>query len=245
MPYKNYNPLLPFLDPEFDPNHPIHGIALPPDDPYLPRSKSETRRLLKAATEEAIQNYSPSHVLRSYEIDTFRKDQYDAIMALRLGPKWPSDAARERVESRPSGKIVYLTESVREAQSPWSESDDPYRTDFRQFAVRRLHLNYLRFHESTDEEEEPDASRDPVDTPEPDVCWIMEYTETECNNIRRALAHALGLYPAATDNTTSAYNEEIAWRYERRLKSRCRRRNKKCIRPSHIELFTQCGRLLP
>lgn len=240
---------LPFLDPKLNPDHPINHLPPLPEDPYLPYGKRERARLLNQQLESALASYVPPHVVRSFETDKYRADQYSAIMDLRLGPKFPSGGPVDK-PSLHSLKDRYpndqhLRESITSLikASPYDSHAEFERTDFRQFAVVRLHLGYHRFHLSTDPEGDEIGDLPSIHPDE--VCWIMEYTETECSTIRRQIAHALGLYPAVADEESSAYDEEIAYRYDRRLKARCRRRNTRCIRPAHIELFTQCGRLLP
>lgn len=241
-------PILPFLDPDFDANHPIHHIKPIPEDPYAPLTKSQKKRILAAQLDQAMSEYTPPHVVRSWEANKFRAEKHWEILALKLsddeyerdGLPTPLARAREDFERRENSNDSSATRRLILQDNPLELEDSE---DFRRFAVHILRLGYHRFHLSTNDDFEPSA--DPVDTPEPDICWIMEYTEGECSTIRRQLSHLIGLYPATTDETIEAYDDEIASRYYRRLKSRCRRRNTRCIRPSHIEIFTQCGRILP
>lgn len=242
-------PTLPFLDPAFDPNHPAHGLPPLPEDPHAPLGKRQRARLLREQLEVALASYSHPHVVRSWEMDKYREGRYHEVMALEL----PDQSYEE-------GGVPTLLTTAREAFSArenprdssatrrFSVDHNPYETaehhDFRRFALHELHLGYHRFHPSTD----PAAGEigDDPDTVHPDeVCWIMEYTPNECTTIRRQIAHILGLYPAAADPESTAYDEEIAWRYYRRLKTRCRRRSIRCVRPSHIEIFTPCGHIMP
>lgn len=209
-------PILPHLDPKFNPDHPVNHQPKIEDDPYLPLGKRNRQRLEAEALEKALESYSPPHVLRSWEVDTKRNEQRQRILSLTLPPKMGSNID-DLLGHRP-----------------------PEALDFRQMAATRLHLGYNRFHAFGTLPDEDDPT-----VPPEDICWIMEYTENECNTIRRKLAHAIGEFPAVTDKETSAYNYELAFRYERRLYARCRRRNKRCIRPSHIEIFTSSFDVLP
>lgn len=225
MPVKTGFPPLPYLDPQLNPDHPDNKPIIIDEDPYLPLGKRERNRRMKIAREAALETYEPPHVLRSWETHAFRAAQRRMIFGLILPPKTVHD-------------YEDLLPNPNRRSQPNEE-----QTDFRAFAVHNLHLGYNRFHASQGEPHVPSEETDVV--PPEDVCWIMEYTYTECNNIRRQLAYAIGEYPAVTDQENPSYIEDIAWRYDRRLYCRCRRRNKRCIRPSHIEIFTSLGHVLP
>lgn len=215
---RNGFPILPYLDPQFNPNHPLNNPPHIEEDPYLPMSKQQRQRLEKEAMERALRDYLPPHVPRSWEHDSSRAYKRAQILSLTLPPK----------DSRSYSDLL-----------PHRHMPVP-DTDFRRFASIYLHLNYHRFHAFGEDAHEVDIPEDPND-----ICWIMEYTETECNAIRRKLAFALGEFPAVIDPKLTIYNEEIASRYHRRLYSRCRRRERRCIRPSHIEIFTSSFDVLP
>jgi len=225
----------PFLDPAEDPNHPLNRVYKIKEDPYLPLGKRERRQLEREAYEEALANYTPAHVIRSYETDPERAATYALIMSLELYP------------SRPSGELVDLNppRSPNGSFRPKSKSRGDDERDFRDFAHKRLHVNYNRIHASHGDPRWPSAERPDIAPDE--VCWIMEYSMRECNTTRRQLAHALGLFPAVIDPTNQFYDEEMFIRYNegRRLLCRCRRRNTSCIRPSHIEIFTASKLVLP
>lgn len=237
MPYKTDFPPFPYLDPEFNPDHPIHHMSPLKEDPYLPLSPREKKKLEREALEHAIANWIPPHVPRSWETDTDRAVARQEIMRMTLSPKWVEEdellLPKSANDSSPSRKLNRQMQEV-----------DQSRTSFRRFAARRLHLGYNRFHASHGEPELPSEEFDP-DIAETDICWIMEYTVNECNTIRRKIGLLIGEFPAVADEFNPAYDAEIAWRYERRLYCRCRRRNKRCVRPSHIEVFTSTGDVLP
>src|SRR3954453_16556025 len=112
MPYKSAFPILPFLDPALDPDHPARGITLPPEDPYLPLKKSEKRRIFKELTEQAIANYEPKHVVRSYEADSTRRETHDFILGLRLIPKDEIGASRTAVDRPLPRNVVRFTPAI-------------------------------------------------------------------------------------------------------------------------------------
>lgn len=240
VPYKNHTPPIPFLDPALDPNHPLNNPPTIPEDPYLPLRKRERLRREQAAVEEALRLYTPPHVLRSWEVDDYRAEWRRDILNLQLSPR-PVDLVYRH--GKPGADGLDHKRSINQPNFHPAVDD---HTDFRRFAEKRLHLGYWRFHHSTDSSE-PNETRDPVDTPPDLVCWIMEYTLPECNTIRRQLANAMGIFPAAIDKQTSLYNEDLDYRYGygRRLLCRCQRWNKRCIRPSHIIVTTFNNILLP
>lgn len=238
MPIKTSFPPLPYLDPKYVSDHPANRMPEIKEDPYLPLSKREKARLEKEALEKAMAEWSPPHVLRSWETDVARADQRARILSLVLHPKEPQFydlTPKNPYDSSLSRNADHLL---------YDPARDDGKNDFRQFAHKRLHLGYHRFHASHGEPLLPSEENDPNIPPE-EICWIMEYTLNECNIIRRQIAHAMGLFPAAVDPENQFYDEEVAWRYERRLYCRCRRRNKQCVRPSHIEIFTSQLQLLP
>lgn len=240
--------ILPYLDPEYDPNHPIHRLPPLSEDPHAPLGKRERKRLLDLQLQSALDSYTPPHVIRAWEVDAFRGKRHDEVLALRLshgdytkdGLLSPIGQSRRQFEQRYS---LHDSSASRRGQSPYEPSEDPDHNDFRQFAVSALHLGYHRFHPSTSPEDSEIG--DPLTTPPDEVCWIMEYTIHECTVIRRQIAHILGLYPAVMDKDTDAYDDDVAWKYERRLHARCRRFNKRCIRPAHITIFTASGSSIP
>lgn len=235
MPYKTNFPLLPFLDPRYDTNHPQNHIKPIVEDPYLPLKPLERQKLQREAMKEALANYTPSHVPRSWETDSFRANRHQEILAFVLHPR-PANLNYRPNNPRDSS-LSRLT------NSPYDPNSDQDLIDFRRFAEKRLHLGYWRFHPST--EPQDDEIGDPPETAPEEICWIMEYRPTECNTIRRQIALALGLFPASIDPENQFYNEEMEYSYNRRLLTRCRRRHKFCVRPSHIEIFTSSGLLLP
>lgn len=239
MPSKNRFPILPYLDPSLDPDHPSNKLPQIKEDPHLPYGKRERKRLEQEALEKALEEYTPPHVTRSWETDVFRADQRKKILALILHPKAVVDTDELRFRNPQDSSLSRAL-----SKALYDPTRDEDHTDFRRFAHQRLHLGYNRFHASHGEPDFPSEEEDPAIPPE-DICWIMEYTENECNIIRRKIANALGIFPAATDPDNQFYDEDIAWRYDRRLYARCRRRNKRCIRPSHIEIFTSQFQVLP
>lgn len=239
MSSKNRFPLLPYLDPQWNPDHPLNHIPPIREDPYLPLSAREKRRIREAQEEEAMKDYEPSHVLRSYEADDYRKAQHDKLISMVLHPKALVDLDDIRFRNPNDSSL-----SKRVSKSLYDPERDKDNTDFRQFLTKRLHLGYNRFHATHGEPYFPSEEQVVPIAPE-DICWIMEYTEGECNRVRRKIALLMGLFPAAVDEDSPLYVEEIAWRYERRLYARCRRRNKRCIRPGHIEIFTSSFDVLP
>lgn len=240
--------LLPFEDPELAVDHPSKGLPPIPEDPYAPLGKRERNRLEKIQMEEALKNWTPAHVVQSWEVDAARKKKHDEVLKFKLswgdydkdGLPSPILTSREEFERR---WCPQDSSSSRRAQSPYNAEFDPDHDDFRQFAVHTLHLGYHRFHPSTDpwpgEKEEEEGIQ------EDQICWIMEYTERECAIIRRQIAQIIGVFPAVTDKETTAYDDDMAFRYERRMLTRCCRLNKKCIRPSHIRIFTPSGTVIP
>ena len=220
---RNGNTVLPYMDPQFNPDHPLNHLPPIVEDPALPLNKRERERLSRERFQTAMNSYVPNHVLRSWENDDFRKERREHILRLVLPPKMSNgfDDLNPKTAS-PSGNPL-----------------DP-ELDFRRFAVMPLHLGYNRFHAFGTEPGEDEILEDPDD-----ICWIMEYTFRECNTIRRKIAFALGEFPAVIDQNNSLYDPELAWRYDRRLYCRCRRRNTYCIRPSHIEIFTSSFEILP
>jgi hypothetical protein len=230
MPYKTSFPPLPYLDPEFNPDHPLNQPIKIKDDPHLPYGKRQLRRMEKEARAEALAKWQPPHVPRSYDTDPDRAETRREVLSLTLSPRPPLD-----FRPRPSD-YRYLSDD--------SPNLLPGSLDFRRFAYERLHLGPHRIHASHNEPHLPSEELDPALPPE-EYCWILEYTYNEANTIRRRLAHFMGLYPAVTDPDNPFYSEELAWRYDRRLYCRCRRRNRLCIRPSHIEIFTSTLDLLP
>lgn len=239
MPAKNRFPILPYLDPKLNPDHPENNPPEIKEDPWLPFSKRERTRLEKEVLAQAMENYSPPHVPRSWETDAYRAEQRKNLLEMVLLPKNLDDFA-DLVPKNPYDSSV----SRKISRSLYVPNDEKTRRDFRQFAAKRLHLGYNRFHASHGDPNVPSEEADPALPPE-EICWIMEYTYNECNNIRRQIAQVLGIFPAVTDPSNQFYDEEIAWRYERRLYARCRRRNQHCIRPSHIEIFTSSFKVLP
>lgn len=247
MPTKGFL-TIPFLDPKLDPNHPIHRMPPLKEDPHAPLGKRQRARILKEQLEEAIASYTPPHVPRSWEVDSFRSNRYHEVMALELSDdEYDRDGLPSLLTQARLDFAERSSEKDSSASRRFTVDHNPYETpehnDFRRFAMHELHLGYHRFHLST--HPTPGEIGDSVDTPPEEVCWIMEYTDHECMIIRRKIALILGVYPAATDPTIDAYDEEIAWRYERRLHTRCRRRSTRCIRPSHIEIFTPGGQIVP
>ena len=242
MPRKSQWPTLPYLDPEFTPDHPANNPPRIPQDKYLPMGKRELQRLERSALDEAIQRWTPPHVPRLWEVDSHRAAIRQKIFSLYLSPKLPeySDLIPEKSHDSSASR--------RGPVSP-----DP--TDFRDFAHKSLSLGFYRFHASHGDPNLPSEEvsmqqygpDDPAHDafPPEDICWIMEYSNNECNVIRRKLAQAMGEFPAVIDEESPLYDPEIAWRYEHRLYCRCRRRNKQCIRPSHIEIFTSSFDVLP
>lgn len=231
MPYKNHFPILPFLDPQFDPNHPANHVPEIVEDPYAPLSDRQRKQLQEEKLEEALLDYQPSHVLRSWETNTFRAERRKEILSFTL-PHRPSN-------------LVYRIKDPKfhsVAQPQFDINTESY-TDFRRFAERTLHLGYWRFHPST--EPQDDEPPEQPDLPPEEICWIMEYRLTECNTIRRKIANMIGAFPAAMDPTNQLFDEEIEWRYRRRLFVRCHRWNKRCVRPSHIVVSTYNNILLP
>jgi len=225
--------ILPFLDPQFNPDHPANNPPKIENDKYLPYGKRELKKMEKAALDEAIQSWTPPHVLRLYETDVERARTRSTILALHLSPRIPDFADLIPANKHDSSHSRALS------------TEDP--TDFRNFAHTFLHLGFHRFHiYGTDPDEAESLSSDTQDSHDPSgVCWIAEYTEGECNIIRRTIAFAMGEFPSVLDPDSSLYDYEIAFRYERRLYCRCRQRDRKCVRPSHIEIFTSTGQLLP
>lgn len=242
--------MLPFLDPQFDPNHPIHSLPPIQEDPYAPLSKRVRKQILEKQLNDALTAYVTPHVIRSWEVDKWREIRRNEILTMKLswgdygrdGLPSPIKISRDAFLARYNLKDSSAT---RRTSSPYDSHRDPEHDDFRQFAVANLHLGYHRFHPSTVHDPETDELLDSVDIAEPEICWIMEYTEHESMIIRRQLARLIGIYPAAVDQETDAYDEEIAFRYDKRLKVRCRRRTKRCIRPSHLEIFASNGQVLP
>lgn len=237
MPIKTDFPMLPFLDPALDPLHPIHHVPEIEEDPYLPLSKRDRQQLEREMLDKALAEYTPPHVPRSWETDPKRATVHRQIMALELYPSLIPGSLNEELIP-PRGKDgTYAPKTG--AKTRFSEDSK----DFRQFASTKLHLGYNRFHASHGDPRW-ESNEDPG-IPPGDICWLMEYSLRECNTIRRQIAHALGLFPAVTDITNPFYDEEMAYKYERRLLARCCRRNTRCIRPSHIEIFTSNKMVLP
>lgn len=239
MPVKNRFPVLPYMDPDFDKNHPLNHLPPIPEDPLFPMTPREKERLEREQAERAMLDYKPSHVLRSYESDDEVEAQRTRILGFVLHPKAVVDLDDLRFRSPNDSS---LSKAI--SKQLYDPSRDVEHTDFRQFLVKSYHLGYNRFHATHGESNFPSEEDDPDIDPE-HICWIMEYTEGECNIVRRKLAKLMGEFPASVDLKNSLYDEEVAWRYERRLYVRCRRRNKRCIRPSHIEVFTSAFRTLP
>lgn len=218
--------VLPYLDPEFSPTHPANNPPVIEEDKYLPLSKRRRAQLEQEALAEALQEWTPPHVLRLYETDAERARRRTNILSLHLSPKLPelSDLIPQNKHDSSLSRTL--------------STSDP--TDFRNFAHDYLHLGFHRVHAFGTLPEEDDTS-----VPPEEICWIMEYTTSECNVIRRRLAWAMGEFPAVIDQDSPLYDGEVAWRYERRLYCRCRRRTQSCIRPSHVEIFTSTGPILP
>lgn len=236
---RNGNVILPHLDPKFNPSHPFHSQPPIDEDPYFPLSPSQRKRLERRRLEEALAEWDPPHVTRSYENDSVRATRRLEILRLDLSPR-PKNT-KDLIPSSPNDSSL----SRRASQDFVLSADE---TDFRTFAVERLHLGYHRLHHSNDASCPTEfvlETLDDPDIPPEDICWILEYTENECNIIRRKLAGGLGLFPAVIDPKNPIHDPEIAWRYDRRLYARCRRKSKRCIRPSHIEIFTSTFAVLP
>lgn len=232
--------LLPFEDPDFVPEHPIHHQKPIEQDPYDPLRKGELKRLEAEQLQKDLENWQIPHVVQSWEVDALRAKKHKEVLSFQLNNGTVDQAlalrqSQEQFELRTSKNDSSAT---RGSRSPHDPNKDVDHTDFRQFAVHSLRLGYHRFHLSTEEEPDPNI-------PEPDICWIMEYTEHECNIIRRQIARIIGVYPAVTDSETKAYDYEIAFRYDRRMQARCCMGNKRCVRPSHIRIVTTGGRLIP
>jgi hypothetical protein len=225
MPYKSDRSPLPFLDPKLNPTHPLNNPPSIDEYPHLPLGKRLRRQMEQEAIEKALASWSPDHVRRSWEADPTQAEQYRRILSYSL---------------------------------------DNGERNFRKFAVMNLRLGYDRFHLSTTPAEtllqinnnskyvDTEAQRlnasetpDPPDLPEPEVCWIMEYSLNECNIIRRKLALAMGLFPAVADPDSPEFDDDLQWAYDRRLYTRCHRLHKRCIRPSHIEIFASNHQILP
>jgi len=246
MPIKSYQPILPYLDPQFDSTHPSHSLPPIEEDPLLPLGKTRRAKLEKERLDQAIASYSPPHVLRSWETNADRAKKYDELMAMSL-PDRPNDLIYRPSNLHDSSATRFRPTSERESQefSPF---------DFRRFAEVYLHLGYWRIHSASDPTPtipftpamySPHEFQDPTATPPGDICWILEYTDSECRTIRRKLAAVLGLYPAVTDETNQMYDNEQAWRYENRMRCRCRLLTSRCIRPSHLEIFVPTGHTIP
>ena len=237
MPSKNHNVPMPHLDPEFVPEHPANNL---PDFSMIegeyhgearPRTDSERSRAEKEWIKEQMTSWEPPHVIRSWESYDYRKERRETIMSLRLPPR----IIHEYEDlNRTSAFDSSISKQI--AADLYNPMNDPEQLDFRRFANINLRLGYHRFHASTGDPNVPSEELDP-NIPESEICWLMEYTEGECNIIRRKIAHKIGEFPAAIDENSPLYNQELAWRYDRRLYVRCRRKNKKCVRPSHIVLF--------
>lgn len=239
MPIKTDFPVYPFLDPELDPNHPIHNMPPIEEDKFIPLGARERKQLEKAALERALEDYTPPHVRRSWETDHNRDTKRNQILRLVLPLSAPVNRFDHMADRHPNDSSV----SKRLSRMLYDESSDLDHRDFRQFAYSKLRLGYNRFHASYGDPLWP--SDEPDDIPPGEVCWIMEYTYRECNTIRRKLANFMGLFPDVIDPENPFYDPELAWRYDQRLRVRCRRKTQHCIRPSHIEVFTASGIALP
>lgn len=235
MPSKSGFPPLPYLDPEFNPTHP-DNLPVPdlsePNDYYSNLGKRELPKQVLAKREkewrrQALEDWQPPHVQRSWETNIAISDRREQILAMELTPRVQWDH-EDLVPQNPS-----ISKKI--SQAAYDPEKDPDRKDFRRFLNQALNLGYHRFHHEYYNEP----------TPEPDVCWIMEYTPGECNIIRRKLAWLIGEFPAVVDEDNDLYNEELAYRYDRRLYAHCRRGNRMCIRPSHIEILTSQRKPLP
>ena len=232
---------LPYLHPKFTPDHPENQIPdfRVDDGGYWgePRERTERERkkLQKEWLEKAMDEWNPPHVVRSWELDVEIAERRQGILKLVLSPRviHPFERLPEYDENRFKST---LSKEISESLSLNDTELEEGKRNFRQFAHKTLHLGYHRFHASHGEPNIPSEEEDPNISPE-EICWIMEYTENECNIIRRKIASLMGLYPAAMDENSPGYNVIEHGLWENRVYARCRRRNKKCIRPEHIILF--------
>lgn len=162
----------------------------------------------------------------------WENDWYEQQMAVWTPPhvlrSWETDTERAR------RRAIILSMVLHPKERPVIDDPEEHRVDFRMFAKRNLKVAYERIH----------VSEETVETPD-DLCWILEYSEPECNLSRRKIAKMLGEFPAVIDPENAMYDEYMVELYKRRLYCRCTKKNKLCIRPSHVEIFTSQLLLLP
>lgn len=234
---KSVAQILPYASPFYIPDHPYNHIPSfeMEEDPYYAtprrRTEREQRKLQRQWLEKAMSDWTPPHAIRSWETNDEIAERRRWILSLQLSP-------RPRLDYEPLNRANPNDSSIskRIAQELYRPEKDKDRTDFRRFANRALHLGYHRFHASHGEPNLPSEETDPAISEE-DICWVMEYSINECAIVRRKIAEMMGLYPETVDPNNFNYDEDTAEDYRHKLYVRCRRRNKKCIRPSHIILF--------
>lgn len=244
--------LLPFLDPRYVSEHPANHI--PTDIRNEDQKKwlvdltpAQQRREQKKWLDTAMEEWNPPHVLRSWESDPEIAERYIQATTLILPPRTRHPFEDLMVENPKDSSLSRII-----SKESYNPSNDPNNTDFRHFMHMHFHVGYHRFHATHGEPNLPSEETDPNVPPE-DICWIMEYTEIECSIIRRKLAWRMGLFPAVIDPRTDVFDEAIADRYGvnrdetwgRRLYVRCRRRNKRCLRPTHLQIFASNFQDLP
>lgn len=253
MPYKRAIEL-PFLDPQFVPDHPANHI--PSDIRSTEQKKwlvdltpAQRKRREKEWLKEAMDEWNPPHVPRAWEVSPEVAERYFQTLALTLPPR-PQHQFEDLLLENPRDSSI----SRRISEESYNPANDPDQQDFRRFMNQHYHLGYHRFHASHGDPNLPSEEISANDEfPPEDICWIMEYTEVECAIIRRQLARRIGLFPAVIDKRTEVFNEDIAERYGlngkgeygTRLYVRCRRRNKRCLRPEHLIIFASNFQDLP
>lgn len=230
------NPL-PYLDPRFVPSHPYNHIpefeTIESDYWGSPRvvSPRERDKLRKEWYEQAMVEWQPPHILRYYEVNETLAKRRAAILNMVLHPRIIHEFESLNPKSKHDSSI-----SKKVSDELYHPDRDPDKIDFRRYMNLEFHLGYHRFHASQGEPNVPSEEETPVE--ELDICWIMEYSENECHIARRRLAkEAMGLFPAVLEEDSGYYDFEEEGRWERRIYTRCRRKTKRCVRPSHIVLF--------
>jgi hypothetical protein len=252
--------LMPHLNPKFVPDHPenhVPSFEMDPDEywgePHQ-RTERERKKLQKKWLEKAMEEWNPPHVVRAWETDMVVADRRQGILRLVLSPRVIHPYERLAEYNENSMKSA-LSKEISELQSLDNLDLEEGKRNFRRFANKTLHLGYHRIHASHGEPHLPSEEismqqygpDDPhhAEFPPEDICWIAEYTENECHITRRKIARLMGLYPAAMEEGNPGYDYDQEGIWMRKVYARCRRRNKKCIRPSHIVMFGSNFKDLP
>lgn len=147
MPYKREIEL-PFLDPRFVPEHPANHI---PEDIRTEDQKkwlvdltpAQENRRRKEWLREAMEEWTPPHVTRSWEVSEEIAENYVKAKELIL-PNKPKNPFEDLMLENPHDS----TWSRILSEQLYDPAKDPDQLDFRKYMNHHFHIAYHRFHAS-------------------------------------------------------------------------------------------------